>query len=379
MAGFLDIQSVFPEIAMKAAQDRQTERMTGWAGLENLAQKSQQRLSAGLRGGLAQATGNTGLLTGDQNFMRAVQAYDPQKEDADLTLLEAAKQYAPQRVPALLSAMEKKRQQAFQEDLASQQNQRANDANARDARRFGLEEQKWTNFKEQQDIENGFARERMANEQRRMGQTDQQISISERNLDLGVQRNAREIRQFAVENADRLSDGDAREAMAKTLEAQGLDLLAEGMRAPGSNMNSILSEAAAIQRAKIAENIKGLELAQGNPPSEATTDSFVNGTIDKLSTESGTGFFNFEKNEENAPEVAFLLRIWYQGGGYMAINANPVAGRQAALEFVKQNSGYFNEEDRDVGTGSTPIGTGVAVPNVNNTLTGRPALSSYEG
>ena len=118
--GYFDIQSVFPEL--KTPQQELEERTrtntlqaaSGQAGLVgSLTARMQQQMAPRL----AQATGNRGMLTPQQNMVRETQSIDARDPNAGALLLEAAKKYAPERVPAVMAAMEQQRQTILKEDL----------------------------------------------------------------------------------------------------------------------------------------------------------------------------------------------------------------------------------------------------------------------
>jgi hypothetical protein len=115
--GMLDIQSVFPEVSNSALQDRDTQQMIGWQGLQNLARKGLSNMNQQVRGGLFQATGQEGVLSPEMQMGRAVSAFseNPNAAGADQKLLEATRRFAPDKVPALLQSMEQKRKADQQE------------------------------------------------------------------------------------------------------------------------------------------------------------------------------------------------------------------------------------------------------------------------
>jgi hypothetical protein len=133
--GMLDISSVFPEVSNTALQDRDTQQMIGWQGLQNLAQRSLANANQQVRGGLFQATGREGVLSPEMQMNRAIGAYseNPEAPGADATLLEATRRWAPDRVPELMKSMETKRQQTRLERRQDEADQRQRNADQRAA------------------------------------------------------------------------------------------------------------------------------------------------------------------------------------------------------------------------------------------------------
>ena len=124
------------------------------------------------------------------------------------------------------------------------------------------------------------------------------------------------------------------------------------------------------------ESIKSAELETGSPPKEAEIDSWVNAAINDADTEEKVGWF---RKEDNRPEIAYLLRSFYQGGGYQV--ADPVERKKLAYEYVERYAGFSKKSTTDnVTSGTTSediaaqVTQGITVGDV-----ARPPLGSFEG
>ena len=378
----LDIQSIFPDIVGSAQKKREEEvfqTQMAANGLEGLAGRSMARMNQNVPARLFQATGNRGLLTGSQNMAQELKTIDPRDPGAAEALLEATRKYSPEKVPAVFAAMEKQRQQAVQEDL-DERRVRTQEANQElNAKKFGFETgERWDAYREEQAFNRGIATTRLQNEQTRLGMDERQLRIAEQNFEIGSQRNQREMQSFAVEQADRLRDGDVRGSLSEILKGMDMPELAEGVQSPTASITAILQASTRIQENRIMESIKSAELTAGSPPKEAEIDSWVNAAINDVDTVSRSGTFGWRK-EENAPEIAYLLRSFYQGGGYQV--ADPVERKKLAYEYVERYAGFSKKSTTaEVTSGTTSediaaqVTQGITVGDV-----ARPPLGSFEG
>ncbi len=133
MSGFNDILSVFSDILPdpRAQQQEELGQNVGLfgAGLAGALGTAVTRHGRETRGQLTRA--GVDMRTDDQKFRTAVNAIDPNAEDAEALYIEAARTYAPSKVPQLMEKIRQRRIQDEEAQFRRNAEQRQQDANAR--------------------------------------------------------------------------------------------------------------------------------------------------------------------------------------------------------------------------------------------------------